>query len=879
MTASPPPAPPRPASSSAERPAPARRRAGVRSWLRIAVGWRNWRLPVKVAAVLVVPAVAAVSLGAVQIDRDVSSANSFGHIQQLVALRNALTPLATDLQTERWLTAQKLGTTTKVSMTSFAALTGKVDGDAQTVTGLGAPLLDSTSAAGVRYQSLANQLGGLAALHKQAQATDIDAITAITDYTTLLGAVFDLDQALSTQLGDPTLTEPATAMTDIEVAQEQVRQQQAIVAVIVARSTTPAIELSTLNAELATLSASDTQLQQRLQDFQVVAAPDELERFTAISSDVNNREGDAQTVMSNSQILIESGGTDQNAAPLGGPAASWITDSDTVGTGLAGITRSLANELGTRSSALHGDAVKGAGIQAAILLGILLLAMSVGVIVGRHLLRSLGILRRTALDVAEHRLPEMVANIDAGDLTAAEVEPVPLHTHEELGQLARAFDAVYGQAVTSAVGQASLRANLRNIFVNLSRRSQSLVERQLRLMEKLERNEEDPQQLANLFRLDHLATRMRRNNENLMVLSGDDPARRSGHPLPLADVLRAAVSEIEQYQRVVVRSTPSVDVLGYASGDLVRLVAELLDNATSFSPPGTQVRIGGETLQDGSVRIEIHDEGIGMAGGELVEVNRRLATPDTEDVPVSRQMGLYVVGRLARRHSIVVGLEGAAEGGLLAVVMVPADLLKPGSGPVRPTNGAVPGGSLNGHAPANGTNGHASTNGLLTAFGPGQPGQAGTSRPDLPAVARPTGAAEPEWGSFAGAVIGEPTGGTDFTWFAMNGVADEPQRPPTTIPPAPVAPPGQAADYTQVGLPRRVPRANAVPSLMPPSGPPASRRGTGRTAAAREPAHSQSQPAPRRNPVRAKGFLDDYQAGIRQGRPDPAAERGPGEAK
>ncbi|HVV21852.1 MAG TPA: nitrate- and nitrite sensing domain-containing protein, partial [Pseudonocardiaceae bacterium] len=595
----------------------------------------------------------------------------------------------------------------------------------------------------------------------------------------VISAVLDLEQALSTQLGDPALTGPATAMTDLEVATEQVRQQQAIVAVAIARG-----EL--LDTELGTMTSSDVRLADRIEDFQVVATPAELADYqqSAVTSAINGREQLAQAVLSNGQTLMEVGTAGHNGTSLGVSARSWTSASDAAATQVTSVTNKLAGELRTTAATLQDQASNAAGVEAVVLFAILLLAVGVGVIVGRHLLRSVAILRRTALEVAEHRLPDVVASIDQGNLTDLDIAPVPVHTHEELGQLARAFDAVHGQAVRSAVGQATLRANLRNIFVNLSRRSQSLVERQLRLMEKLERNEEDPQQLANLFRLDHLATRMRRNNENLMVLSGDDPARRSGHPLPLADVLRAAVSEIEQYQRVVVRSTPSVDVLGYASGDLVRLVAELLDNATSFSPPKTQVRIGGQGFADGSVRIEIRDEGIGMAGPELAEANGKLTASDTVDVPVSRQMGLYVVGRLARRHGIRVTLEVPADGGLLAVVHVPGELVKPGSAPVRTDVVVANGHPVNGH-PVNGQtgNGHAvkghAMNGSVN-------GHNGATRSDS------TGDL-PEFASFTGTNIGDqvttvanldPSG---FTWFdqkARHAAAPTAPPAPSTPPPA-----------------------------------------------------------------------------------------------
>jgi signal transduction histidine kinase len=803
------------------------RRTGGRSWWRGLAEWRNWRLPVKVAALLVVPALAAVVLGAIQIRGNIANASRYSDIEKLVDLRTSLTPLVDDLQSERWLATEKLGTGARIDTAAFHALSAKIDRDARTVTGLGTQL-DAGSAAGIRYQGLVSQLAGLSSLHQQAFNPTADAITVVSNYGTVINSVLDLAQALSTQLGDPSVTGPAIAMTDIEIAQEQVRGEEAIVAVIISRRQLQDVELTTLNA-------ADVLLQDRIADFQVVATPAQLASYqrSSVVSAINSREAFAQTVLSNGQTLMEITGPDHNGTAIGVSAKSWTTASDAAATQLAGLTKDLAGEIRGTATDLRAGATVAAGIESAVLIAILLMATAIGVIVGRHLLRSLGILRRTALHVAERQLPDVVASLDRGNLTGLAIAPVPVHTHEELGQLARAFDAVHAQAVESAVGQATLRSNLRNIFINLSRRSQSLVERQLRLMEKLERNEEDPQQLANLFRLDHLATRMRRNNENLMVLSGDDPARRSGHPLPLADVLRAAVSEIEQYQRVVVRSTPPVDVLGYASGDLVRLIAELLDNATTFSPPNTQVRIGGQSFAGGAVRIEIRDEGIGMAEPELADANGRLTAADT-DVPVSRQMGLYVIGRLARRHSIGVSLAPAPDGGLLAVVDVPAELVKPGERPAEVV--------INGHQ--NGKD--------VTTILPTVPG----SQPEMPIVT-----SEPSWGTIAGMTVPEPTvslAPSGFTWFNTKACG------PRAEPPAAPAPPGQPTGFTSVGLPRRVPRSHAVPSLVPP----------GQRSQSKQP--QRPAPDPRRNPARARGFLDDYQSGLR-GRPD--ADGGAGEAQ
>jgi signal transduction histidine kinase len=848
----------------------AHRLRGFRSWWAAAAEWRNWRLPVKVAAVLAVPAIAAIALGAVQIRDDVSRANQYGDTQQLISLRNSLIPLADDLQTERWQSAQKLGTTITVSQSDFQKLTARVDKDASTAADLGRQLLDPASTAGVHFQGLVGQLGGLASLHKQAFSGSGDAVTVITAYGQVINAVLDLEQALTPQFGDPALTSAALSLGSLEVAQEQIRLQEAIVTVAIARG-------SLLNSELSAVQAADVLLSDRLNNLQVNATPAQLEQFqtASITNDLNNREQLAQQVLSNGLTLMVVGSTGQGTSSLGVAPGSWISASDASAGQLSAVTGQVARGLTTTSADLRNAAGRAAIVESVILFAILLLAVGVGVIIGRNLLRSLGILRRTALDVAEHQLPEVVASIDAGDLTDLSIEPVPVHTHEELGQLARAFDAVHGQAVRSAVGQATLRSNLRNIFVNLSRRSQGLVERQLRLMERLERNEENPEQLANLFKLDHLATRMRRNNENLMVLSGDDPARRSSGPVPLADVVRAAVSEIEHYQRVVVRSTPSMDVLGYVAGDLTRLIAELLDNATSFSPPQSQVFVGGRSFADGSVRLEIRDDGIGIAEAELADANGKLDAGASPDVPVSRQMGLYVVGRLARRHSIRVVLETPKDGGLIAVVQVPAELVKQSTGPARspsaePAEGPFSG-SFVGTVPTNGHNG--AVNGHTRS---------------VPTVSD----AAPEWTGFSGPLIGDLTTTltpTDFTWFVPEAPA-EPSEPAQDEPPAVIqnamVEPSRVDEpvsyaYTSVGLPRRVPRAHAVPSLVER---PATQPAAAPPPVARPAAPAGSADAPRRNPTRARGFLNDYQAGVRQGvqglstaPPDTATENGNGE--
>src|ERR1700748_2947119 len=223
-------------------------------------------------------------------------------------------------------------------------------------------------------------------------------------------------------------------------------------------------------------------------------------------------------------------------------------------------------------------------------------------------------LRNGALEVAGTRLPETVRRMSEtdGENIPPEVEPIDVDSSDEIGEVARAFDQVHKEAVRLAANEAALRGNVNAMFVNLSRRSQSLVERQIRLIDDLEQGEQDPERLSSLFQMDHLATRMRRNSENLLVLAGHEVSKRWNQPVALVDVLRAAVSEIEQYERVSLNVQPGIAVRGQAVNDVVHLLAELAENATSLSSADTPVNISGHLLTSGGVLLDITDQGVGM---------------------------------------------------------------------------------------------------------------------------------------------------------------------------------------------------------------------------------------------------------------------------
>jgi hypothetical protein len=217
------------------------------------------------------------------------------------------------------------------------------------------------------------------------------------------------------------------------------------------------------------------------------------------------------------------------------------------------------------------------------------------------------------------------------------------------------------------------------VFVSLSRRSQSLIERLARMIDSLEQNEEDPGRLGNLFAMDHLVTRMRRNSENLLLLAGHEGARKWSEPVPLTDVTRAAISEIEQYNRVALKIQPGVMVSGHAVSDVVHLLAELIENATVFSSSDNRVLVSVQELGSGGVLIQVSDNGVGIAPPRLAEINRRLDDPPAIDGSVSRHMGLFAVARLAQRHGVRVRLRAGTPQGLTALVWLPDSLAERGN--------------------------------------------------------------------------------------------------------------------------------------------------------------------------------------------------------
>jgi signal transduction histidine kinase len=367
-------------------------------------------------------------------------------------------------------------------------------------------------------------------------------------------------------------------------------------------------------------------------------------------------------------------------SPAASPAGCWRTIKSVQLKNIKSVADSQVGQIQDQAGSLASKAQRSFILISIATIILLALVLLITTVVARSMIRPLRRLRSDALDIANSKLPEMVRRLsesEGGDENV-EIEPVGVTSTDEIGEVARAFDQVHREAVRLAADEAMLRGNLNAMFVNLSRRSQSLIERQLTLIDNLEQSEQDADRLSSLFRLDHLATRMRRNSENLLVLAGHEGAsRRWTQPVPLVDVLRAAISEIEQYERVVLNVQPGIQVVGQAVNDIVHLVAEIVENATTFSPEDTQVYVTGQPLNSGGVLLDITDNGVGISEQEMAHANWRLDNPPVVDVAVSRRMGLFVVGRLAARHGVRVRLRHAQSGGLTALIWLPESVAAP----------------------------------------------------------------------------------------------------------------------------------------------------------------------------------------------------------
>ncbi|WP_460364443.1 sensor histidine kinase [Actinocorallia lasiicapitis] len=369
-----------------------------------------------------------------------------------------------------------------------------------------------------------------------------------------------------------------------------------------------------------------------------------------------------------------------NAGKVGFTSDTWQSASAPMITALDEMVRATADGIVSRAAPVAAGVIVRLVLAGGLGFIAVLASIILAVTTSRDLVRQLERLKNAAHELADVRLPSVVERLGHGEQVDVKAEAPPLEFgDDDIGKVGQAFNAVQETAIRTAVEQAELRRGIRDILLSLARRSQALVHRQLTLLDAMERREIDTEELEDLFRVDHLATRMRRNSENLIILSGATPARGWRRPVPMVDVVRSAVAEVEDYTRVTVMPIGEVQLIGRAVTDMAHLLAELIENAVSFSPPYTVAQISGHLVASGYA-IEIEDRGLGMSDENLEQINQRILNPPEFNLSSSVQLGLYVVGKLAERYGVQVTLKRSPYGGTTAVVVIPRDLIEEGAG-------------------------------------------------------------------------------------------------------------------------------------------------------------------------------------------------------
>ena len=524
----------------------------------------------------------------------------------------------------------------------------------------------STPAEMAGIAAMTTSLNSLTPLRDAVMAKKLAPLTAFADYTTVIGGQGAVLQAAASSITDATGAEQGLGLISAVDTQEDVSEQDALLAGALVSGSLTADDRVAFG-QAAGRQQDDTLLYQEL--------------FTAPELKTYNVTQDAlaptalQSNLTNIQNAVMSGAPLREIELLGVTPASWqkLTTTWLHATSAAGtetaVTVLNANSIPAIDAKRRLWAVSAVGAAG------LILTLLVTILLGRSINRRLTELRRSALTLAREQLPAVVARLRRGESVdvAAEAPPIRVGS-DEIGQVGQAIDAVRQTAIRSAIDEANIRRGVNDMFRNLARRNQSLLQRQLSVLDDMERRAADPDVLEDLFKMDHLTTRMRRHAEGLIILSGAPPGRSWSAPVKLIDVMRGAVAEVEDYARVTVSTQARTALSGSAVTDVIHLLAELIENATSLSPPFTQVRVGGESVANGFA-IEIEDRGLGMTPQRLAELNDRLANPPDLNPANTEQLGLFVVGQLARRHRISVMLRPSAYGGTTVVVLIPGNLI------------------------------------------------------------------------------------------------------------------------------------------------------------------------------------------------------------
>ncbi|WP_308495078.1 sensor histidine kinase [Micromonospora purpureochromogenes] len=666
---------------------------------------------------------------------------------------------------------------------------------------------DEEPPGGAEFRSTLGLLNGLTGLRERVDASTADRAATFDSYTERITALSSLELGLD-QAADPELRRGIAALRALGEAKEAAARERGFMNGVFAAGRFSGKDY----AQFVTVRTTKLNA---LAEFERHATAGQRARL-----DMAQRTPAAVVALRYEQTAL--GAADGRA--LGLAARPWWDAMTTVVDGLRGTQQAVGDDIARRAGDLRRDALT----RLAVLLGIVILSVLGEVVLlfaaVRSIIRPLAALAREADDVAFNRLPEAVSQVHASD---EEPAPQPVRVQPRAGReirsVAAALDRVQSAAVALASEQAVLRRNTIESLANLGRRNQNLIRRQLGFISELERQEAEPAALASLFELDHLATRMRRTAESLLVLVGEASPRRWSTPVPVADVVRGAIAEVEEYRRVTLCRLDEAYVAGSLAADLTHMLAELVENGLAFSPPDFNVEIYGRQAA-GEYRLAIVDHGVGMVDKELDRANARLRGEDRFLVAPTRHLGHYVVGRLAEELSIGVSLVPSPVTGVTARLVLPSALLD------------VARSGLSDQAAAVSASPAGSTTGPVAA-----------AAPVTPAVAAPSGTGD--WR--------RPPVVEYVPWPAFDAAAGKTVSATAAVPTA-AATAADSVQRTANGLARRVPRA----------------RGTVTPAPAESPTWDSRPAAIDRPPEDVRTMLSTFRAGTRRAVQDPASVPG-----
>jgi signal transduction histidine kinase len=772
---------------------------------------RDWPVSTRLIAVIVLALLIGLVFGGRQVVSAVGSANEFGRVSQLAVLGQQVTGLVQALEDERDQTAGIAPITKQAQANSLKGAYQATDAATTGVLSLAAGIGSSFPAnIRTRVATVVSDIKDLHDLQITAQASQ-SAVAVDGAYVRPITDMIALDDQIGQGTSDAGLDNDVQTLNAMSLAKDQTAQQRALMY-------NAFLQGGFADGEQQALITAQSGALIDLTAFRTTATPAEQNAYDSTVAGTRSNEK-----AENLEIYVQGASSPASGAAALGikpaqAATTWYAAQSATVNGMQQVELTVARNIVARAQALQSGAQSDALVTTIVSAIILLLVLLATIAVARSLVGPLRKLREGALNIATVELPERVRLLgEAQDpSTSPKVAPIDVVSADEIGQVARAFDRVHSEAVRLAGNEAMLRNSFNAMFVNLSRRSQSLIERLVRTIDSLEQNEDDPERLSSLFTMDHLVTRMRRNSENLLLLAGHERARKWSDPVPLADVARAAASEIEQYSRVTLNIQPGIAVVGQAVSDVVHLLAEVIENATIFSAKDTPVHVAAQELTSGGVLIEVSDNGVGLPEARLTEMNRRLDNPPVMDVSVARHMGLFAVARLAERHGVRVRLRPGSPHGLTVLVWLPASVTEREVGRygARSRTFTIQSGFQNRRTAST------SARPVPEAAPAAAPitASAVTSawfRSRSSSAAGPVGG-QPSWSHERLDPSAGPSAGASGTdgWWATGRHAAQVMAEPVR------------GDLTAAGLPTRVPRANLIPGSAS-GGRPAVSRGSG----------------------------------------------------